>query len=358
MLGVVVQDGKITLADDLQVRPPRAHEVSVRVLASGICRSDLLPLTRPDPRPAVMGHEAAGIIQAMGPEVAGLSTGQLVAVSCQRPCRRCSACARGRYSACASAFSQGEAPFTWRGQPVRSTARVSSLATEITVDALQVHPVTGLEPAAAALIGCAVSTGYGTVRNVARLATGESAAVIGVGGIGLNSIQTARLIGASRIVAVDVNPGKAAIARRFGADRFVRVQPGASAQQLASQLREEAGGPVDAVIECTGSTAVIAAAPSLLSPGGRLALVGIPSGAAGVEFDVTAMMLSHITVAGALNGACDPFVDIPAIVQLAGQGRLDLAGQVSHRWPLHQAADAIGALQAGDVLRVVVEMPG
>jgi S-(hydroxymethyl)glutathione dehydrogenase/alcohol dehydrogenase len=235
-------------------------------------------------------------------------------------------------------------------------ARVSSLATNITVHELQVHPVTSLEPAAAALIGCAVSTGYGNVRHVARLAVGESVAVIGVGGIGINAIQTARLVGAKRIIAVDVNPNKAKVAREFGADVFVATAPNLSVAELATVMSEEMGARVDAVIECTGQSNVISAALTVLERGGRLALVGLPHGPSSAEFNIMDTMSKQLTITGAWNGACNPFIDIPDIVQLAEQGRLNLSAQVSHRWPLAAAGEALKALQNGDVLRVVVDV--
>ncbi|WP_448623522.1 zinc-binding dehydrogenase [Geodermatophilus sp. URMC 64] len=358
MNGVIVQDGKLTLADDLEVRSPGPREVSIRVLASGLCRSDLLLMEFPMPDPAVMGHEAAGVVQAVGCEVTTVAVGQQVAVTCQRPCLRCPDCARGRYSACPTSMDDPIPPFTWRGEPVRSIARSSSLATEIVVDEMQVHPISSVGPAAAALVGCAVSTGYGTVRNVAKVAAGESVAVIGVGGIGINSVQTARLLGARRVIAVDVNPAKADLAHRFGADVFVHVEPGMPAEQMAARVREQAGAPVDAVIECTGHAPVLAASLAILDRGGRLALVGIPTRTPTAEFDVMDVMSRHLTIAGALNGACDPFVDMQNIVQLVEQGRLDLDSQVSHRFPLNEVEDAIDALRGGDVLRVVVDMTG
>lgn len=135
-----------------------------------------------------------------------------------------------------------EAPFTHRGRPVRSYARSSSLAQETVVDELQVHPIAdevGLE--GAALIGCAVSTGFGMVRNVAKLQPGQCVAVIGVGGIGINSIQAARLAGARKIVAIDINSAKDDPARKFGADDFLAVPPGAAPDQTAELAIERAG---------------------------------------------------------------------------------------------------------------------
>ena len=356
MRGVVFQNNTMTLVDDLEVRDPMPHEVKIRVLASGLCRSDLLHFEYPDPTPVVMGHEAAGIVESIGSEVTSVSVGDHVAVTCQRPCLRCENCARKRYSACLSSMADAIPPFTWRDQPVRSSARSSSLASEIVVDEMQAHPISAVEPAAAALIGCAVSTGYGMVRNVAKLQAGESVAVIGVGGIGINSIQTARQLGARRVVAVDINPEKAELAHQFGADVFVQVDPSASAEEMAQQLLIEMDGPVDAVVEGTGQATAIEASLAVLARGGRLALVGIPTSALSAGFDVMDMMMRHLTIAGALNGGCDPFVDMQNIVELVEQGRFDLTSQVSHRFPLSRIDEAFDALRGGHVLRVVVDV--
>lgn len=357
MLGVIVQNGELELADDLEVRPPEPHEVTVRVFASGLCRSDLIPLAEPAPDAMVLGHEAAGVVEEVGADVADVTVGQLVAVTCPVPCNRCDACARGLFTACATSFGFGHAPFTRQGEPVLALARVSSLAELITVDAFQVHPVANLDAPAASLIGCAVSTGYGMTRNVAKVRTGDAVIVFGVGGIGINSIQTAHLLGARRVVAVDVNPDKAAVASEFGATDFVAIAVGDSSEAITQKIQDAIGQKVDAVVDCTGQPAVLEASQRLLKAGGRLGLVGIPRSGTTVALDINAAMYNHIEIAGALNGACDPFVDIPDIVQLAEQGRLNLADQVSHRWPLAQYQEAIDALRAGDVLRVVIDMP-
>lgn len=355
MRGVIADGGEMILVDDLEVRSPGDDEVAVRVVASGLCRSDLLPLDKPSGVPMVLGHEASGVIEAVGCEVPNLHVGELVTVSCPVPCGVCASCTKGLFTACPKSFGLDEQPFTWRGRPVNSLARVSSLAELIVVKAEQAHPVHGLDPAAAALIGCAVSTGYGTTLNVAELRCGETVLVVGVGGIGINSIQAARLIGAAEIIAVDVNPAKEPVARRFGADRFVGIAPGRSAEQLAAEL-ESTAGRVDAVIDCTGLPSVVEAAQRLLLPGGRVALVGMAHGQPTAVVDLIAAMYNHITIRGALNGACDPYRDLPEIIRLAEAGQLDLAGQVSHRWPLAQIGDAIAALRAGDVVRIVVDM--
>lgn len=250
----------------------------------------------------------------------------------------------------------GDTPFSWRGQPTRAMARVGSFASLITVHKDQVLPTVNLPAEEAALIGCAVSTGYGNVRNVAEVVDGDTVVVIGVGGIGVNAIQTARLQGAARVIAVDVNPLKEPVAQEYGAHEFVLAAPGADVAGLAGLMRMRAGAPIDAVIECSGAVAAVEAGIQALGPGGRLALVGIPPEGTLASFDVTEMMMRQTSIRGALNGACDPFVDMPEIVRLAEAGQLALTSQVSRIWPLGELEDAIRALEQGEVVRAVLDL--
>ncbi|HJC59341.1 MAG TPA: alcohol dehydrogenase catalytic domain-containing protein [Candidatus Dietzia intestinigallinarum] len=356
--GVICRDGEVSLVDDLEVRAPGPHEVSVQVVASGLCASDLLPMEAPDPAPMALGHEASGVVTRVGELVRHVSVGDNVAVTCQRPCMNCKECSSNLYSACATTMYDPEPLFRWRGEPVRSLARVSSLASQITVDGFQVHPVVGLQPHAAALIGCAVSTGYGSVKNIGQVTTSDAVVVVGVGGIGVNSLQTARLLGARRVIAVDTNPDKEKVSETFGADQFVLADATWTADEFARGLGDVIGDTVDVVIECTGQPAVVAGSVELLGTGGRLALVGISPRNPSIQMQVPAMMSKHLSVRSGYNGACDPFVDFPAIVRFAEQGRFDLAGQVSHVFALTEIDDALDALRSGRVLRAVIDMPG
>ncbi|MGV2984253.1 zinc-binding dehydrogenase [Microbacterium sp. AGC85] len=357
MFGAIVVDGRIEVVDDLEVRDPEVHEVRVQVTASGLCRSDLLHLDRPSDQPVVIGHEAAGVVREVGEKVTSVRVGDTVAVTCQVPCGRCDECARGLFTACSASFGQGLAPFTHDGRAVRSMARVSSLASEIVVDELQVHPISGVSPAAAALIGCAVSTGYGMTKNVARLARGESLMVFGVGGIGINAIQSGRLLGASRITAVDINPHKADVAAQFGASEFVQIERADTAAEIVEKLTTARIPLVDAIVDCTGQAEILTAAQELLKPGGRLGLVGIPHRTPAFPVDINQMMHRHLTITGALNGATNPYVDMQELVQFAQAGALCLEEQISHRWPLKDVAIAIEALRRGDVVRIAIDMP-
>lgn len=357
MRGIVIENGNYSLVEDLEVRDPRPNEVRVAVHRSGLCASDLIWEHFPSPTPIVLGHEAAGVIAEVGSAVSGLSVGQRVAVTTQRPCMRCRACARGLYTACPTAMDDPEAPFTQGGRPVRSYARSSSLAEEIVVDELQVHPIAdhiGLE--GAALVGCAVTTGFGMIRNVAKLRPGQLVGVLGVGGIGINAIQAARLGGASRIIAVDINAAREESARAFGADDFLAISPGTAPEETAERFIELAGRPVDAVIEGTGHPDMISAGIRMLDQGGTLAQVGMPSSAASASFDITDLMMRHISIVGALNGATNPFLDPQALVHAAGRGDINLADQVTHRFPLERYEEAFAKLKSGEALRVVVDL--
>ena len=247
------------------------------------------------------------MVAAVGPGVTTAAVGDAVVVGSATPCRACRACAAGRYTQCPSAFGRGETPFTWNGGPVRSYANVSSFAERITVRADQLVGASGLAPTSAALIGCAVSTGYGVARNVARIRAGDAVVVLGVGGIGVNVIQTARLQGATSVVAVDVNPTKEDVARRFGASGFVLVPAGIDAAGLIELDPIRAGCPHRRrhrmQRRAGGHRSRRRAARS------RVALLpwsGIPAPGARVAVDVNALLRQGRRIVGSLNGEIDP----------------------------------------------------
>ena len=348
----VVWDGTELVVTELDVRDPGPGEVQVQILASGICHSDLNVMEgmRGPAPPVVVGHEGAGVVAHLGEGVTGVAVGDPVVVGTLTPCGACRACAAGRYTDCASAFGQGSTPFVWNGQPVRNYANCSSFAGVITVQARQLVPTPGLDPKVAALIGCAVSTGYGVVRNVARVREGDTVVVFGVGGIGVNVLQTCRLQGAAQIVAVDVNADRSDVAAHFGATSFVNVSGG----DAVALIRNEVSAPIDAAIECSGAPAAIDAAIRVVDAGGVTALVGIPPAGTGGHFDIYDLLRGR-SIVGSLNGAIDPQRDLPDIVGLVTEGRLDVASQVTAVWPLDQVTDAVAALRRGEVVRAVLD---
>jgi S-(hydroxymethyl)glutathione dehydrogenase/alcohol dehydrogenase len=349
----VVWDGERLVVTELDVRDPGPGEVQVAVLASGICHSDLNVMEgmRGPRPPVVVGHEAAGVVHRLGEGVGGIAVGDPVVVGTLTPCGSCRACEDGRYTDCVSAFGQGATPFSWNGRPVRNYANCSSFAGIITVQARQLVPAPGLDPKTAALVGCAVSTGYGVVRNVAKVREGDTVVVFGVGGIGVNALQTCRLQGAATIVAVDVNPDRADVAERFGADTFVTaIRDG----DVVAAIRERVDAPIDAAIECSGAPAAIDAAVRVVDAGGVTALVGIPPAGTRGEFDIYELLRGR-SITGSLNGAIDPARDLPDIVRLVTEGGLDVASQVTGVWPLDRVEDAVAALRRGEVVRAVLD---
>jgi S-(hydroxymethyl)glutathione dehydrogenase / alcohol dehydrogenase len=353
--GAVWDGVDLVVTDELGVREPGPGEVSLRVLASGICHSDLNVIDGQNPvsLPVVLGHEAAGIVDRVGEGVDSVGPGDAVVVGSTVPCGACRFCSAGRSSECRDAFLAGPPPFRWRGRPVRSFANTSSWAGTTTVRAGQLVPVPGITATSAALIGCAVSTGYGVVRNVAQVAPGDAVVVFGVGGIGVNVIQTARLSGAARILAVDVNPAKAEVAARFGAHDALIAEPSQVGDALAELVRARIGGPIDVAVECSGAPAAIEAAIACTAWGGTTALVGIPRAGTRTSFAVDDLLRNR-RIVGSLNGSVDLHRDFTAIVEHVRHGDLDLDGQVSQVWPLREIHAAIAAVRAGSVVRAVL----
>jgi S-(hydroxymethyl)glutathione dehydrogenase / alcohol dehydrogenase len=329
----------LTVVDDLEVEAPGPGEVRVRLLASGICHSDLNVLDghQPVPPPVILGHEAAGVVAEVGPGVAGWSPGDAVAVVGLTGCATCRACRTGHPAACVAAFA-GPSRFQWHGRPVRTYANVSSFAEHITVPTGRLVSTDGIAPAAACLIGCALTTGWGVVNNVAHVAAGDRAVVFGVGGIGVAAIQSAVLNGAE-VHAVDVRPEREAVARRFGASGFSGPA--------------DVSGDYDVVIECSGAPSAIDRALALAAPGGAVALVGLPPVGHRAAFDVGALMRGR-RILGSLNGDLLPDRDLPVIVDLVRSGRLDAAGLVTRTWPLAEIDAAVTAARQGGVLRAVI----
>lgn len=333
-------DGTDLVVDTVALRPPATDEVTVRVLASGICHSDLNVMDgrSPVPAPVILGHEGAGVVERLGAGVDGLEVGDEVMISSMTPCGECPSCRAGRPSRCPATYGRPSSPFRWRGSDVRAYANVSSFATHVTIRASQAVKTVGLAPATAALVGCAVSTGWGAVHNVAQVVAGETVVVIGVGGIGVNAIAAARAAGAQRVVAVDIDPRKEAGARHFGADEFVTDAAAVTG--------------ADVVIECSGAPAAMAAAVTLAP---TVALVGIPPADLQLHIDARSLVLGR-RLLGSLNGDILPERDLPVILDQIRDGTLDVAAQVGGVWPLERVHEAIAAVRAGEVIRASLDL--
>ncbi|MFF3204989.1 Zn-dependent alcohol dehydrogenase [Streptomyces sp. NPDC002962] len=347
MRGVVFDGKRAEVVDDLAVRDPGPGEVLVAISAAGLCHSDLSVVdgTIPFPAPVVLGHEGAGVVEAVGAGVGHVVPGDHVALSTLANCGTCAQCDRGRPTMCRQAIGRPRKPFTSAGGAVYQFASNSAFAERTVVKAVQAVRIPKDIPlTSAALIGCGVLTGVGAVLNRARVGHGESVVVIGTGGIGLNVVQGARIAGASRIVAVDANPAKEAVARRFGATDFLTS---------TDAVRDVLPTGADHVFECVGRIELIRQAIDLLDRHGQAVLLGVPPATAEASFLVSSMYLDK-SILGCRYGSSRPQRDIALYAELYRAGRLLLDELVTDTYPVEDFAKAAADAEAGRVARAVL----
>jgi S-(hydroxymethyl)glutathione dehydrogenase/alcohol dehydrogenase len=358
----VLHEGNTPLrVETVTLDPPRAGEVLVRVAAAGVCHSDvrLADGDLGDGRwPTILGHEGAGVVEAVGPGVDTVVPGDPVAFCFVPPCRSCPACAAGRFNLCevagANAWAGTMLDGTTRlhladGRDIRHFNFVSCFAERCVVPAASAVPIPPELPLwQAALLGCAVVTGFGAVRNAARVALGESVCVIGCGGIGQQIVAAARMAGAGRIVAVDRDAEKLALARARGATDTVD----ASVEDPRAAVLALVPGGVDHALEAVGSPATIRLAWDVIRPGATAIVVGIaPRGA---EARVPALeLLSEKALRGSYYGSGNATVEIARLGRLLADGRLEVADAVSHLSDLDGIEEAFGRLRRGSGARTV-----
>lgn len=347
MRGVIFDGNQVRVVDDLEVRDPGPGEVLVAVAAAGLCHSDLSVVdgTIPFPVPVVLGHEGAGVVEAVGAGVTHVVPGDHVALSTLANCGTCAECDRGRPTMCRQAIGRPGRPFSEDGRPVYQFAANSAFAERTVVKAVQAVRIPKDVPMpSAALIGCGVLTGLGAVLNRARVDRGDSVLVIGTGGIGLNVIQGARIAGALRIVAVDANPGKESVARQFGATDFLTSTKG---------VKDVLPTGADHAFECVGRVELIREAIDLLDRHGQAVLLGVPPATAEASFRVSTLFLDK-AILGCRYGSSRPQRDIALYAELYRQGRLLLDELVTATYPVEDFEKARADAAAGRVARAVL----
>jgi len=359
---VLREPGRPVEIDEVELDPPKAGEVLVRVAAAGVCHSDVLladGALGEGRWPMVLGHEGAGVVEAVGEDVTHVAPGDPVGFCIVPSCRECAECRKGRFNLCVPAGTNGV-----RGTLMDGTSRLrlpdgetlqhalmtACFAERAVVMAAGAVPLpAGLPLWQAALLGCAVVTGFGAVRNAGRVAGGESVAVIGCGGVGLQVVAAARLAGAHPLIAVDRDPAKLELALERGATHVVEA---GSATTAARVLRLTEGG-VDHAFEVVGRAETMRLAWDVLRPGGTAIVVGLA--AKGVEVALPAIeFLSDKGIRGSYYGNGDPLSDLPELAELALSGDLDLAGVVTHVEPLGGVQEALERLRTGDGVRTVL----
>ena len=365
MRGIVYTGSDAEVTDELEVAEPGPTEVKVKIEAAGVCHSDLSVIdgTIPWKAPSVLGHEGAGVVESVGSSVRSVKPGDHVVIATLASCGTCRACSTGHPTWCIRTLGNVSTPFTFAGEPASNFAAASVFAEYTIVQEVQAVPIAPEVPfTSACLIGCGVLTGVGAVLNRARVAPGDTAAVFGVGGVGLNVIQGLRLSGASRIVAVDTVAAKEGLARQFGATHFVD----ASTTDAVAEIRKivphapravpGALGPggVTWSFDCVGHPAVLRNALDALDWGGTAVAIGIPPRGTEVAVDVNNLAYVDRGLLGCRYGSSRPHQDIPLMVELYREGRLMLDELVTATAPLEGFRDIVDAMHEGKLARGVL----
>ena len=324
----------------LTVDPPGPGEVRVRMVAAGLCHTDVSQVRDARFTPILLGHEGAGEIESIGPGVRSLAPGDPVLVCWKVPCGRCRRCTAGEKHLCESVVGLPE-PRTFRdSEPIGSMLNAGCFADYVVLPAGGAIPIrVDLPPEEAALVGCAVATGVGAVLWTARVEPGASVAVFGAGGVGLNIVAGARIAGAARIVAIDPDESRRALAAARGATET--LAPGA------------AFDPVDYAFEVVGEPAVMEQALASLAPAGELVLVGAAARDALLSFHPRAFMSRQQRITGCIYGSVHPQEHLPQLLAWCADGTVPLRDLVGRRIRLDELEDAFGR-PAGRGVRTVV----
>lgn len=357
--------GQPLTLETVRIAPLAAHQVLVKLAYSGVCHSDyhVVKGEWTQPTPMVLGHEAAGVIEAVGDGVASLQVGDHVILSWAPSCGDCFYCHSDQPELCERALVtalergtglDGTSPLSMGDQPVACYLAVGSFAEYVVASergAIKIRPDMPLDRAA--LIGCAVATGVGAVTNTAKVPVGSTVLVIGCGGVGLSVIMGASLVSATTIIAADVHDSKLAVARRLGATHLVNVGSG----DLVDVVRViTAGRGVDYAFEAIGRSASIEEAFEATRPGGMTVVVGIAPEGHTITIDAYSLADRQKTIRGSAYGSTRPAIDFPKLVDLYMSGKLDLDALVGETTDLDHVNDAFEEMGRGESVRTLIKL--
>ena len=354
-------DSRPLSIETVELEPPGAGEVLVRVKAAGLCHSDLSVINgdRVRPVPMVLGHEAAGVVEALGAGVDDLKAGDHVVMVFVPSCGHCLPCSEGRPALCEPAFAansagtllSGARRLKHNGAALNHLLGVAAFADHVTVSRRSLVKVDKSLPFEhAALFGCAVLTGVGAVVNTAALKSGQTAAIVGLGGVGLAGLLGAVAAGASKVVAIDVNPDKLAFAKELGATHTVNGRDA----DAVEQTRAATGGGADFAFDFAGSVQALETAYRITRRGGTTVSAGLPNPKHNFPLPALNLVAEERTLKGSYIGTCVPLRDIPRYVALFQQGKLPVDKLLTGRLKLEEINQGFDRLHKGEAIRQVV----
>jgi S-(hydroxymethyl)glutathione dehydrogenase/alcohol dehydrogenase len=349
---------------DLEQEGPKAGEVRVQVKATGVCLSDwhIMHGDWPAPLPLVPGHEAAGIVAEVGPGVTTVKPGQHIIFSFRPNCGHCRYCSRGRSVLCNGhddsprfVMHDGTARIKLNGEPVNQMARIGTFSEYVVCPAEQVVPIREDLPWSwAAIIGCSVATGVGSVIRHAKVEAGSTVLVIGCGGVGLNVVQGAKLAGATTIIGVDLKENKLDFAKHMGATHSINAT---KSNNLIEEIRDLTGGlGVDYAFDAIGSQATALQVVDAIAPGGHAVFIGMPKVEETAPINAFQMVFREKMVTGAYYGSVHPATDLPVLADMAMAGSLKMDDLISRTYKFDQINEGFELLERGEVARGVILM--
>ena len=350
--------------EELRHPEPKKGEVRIKIAACGVCHSDL-HIAKGDlkfPLPAVLGHEISGVVDAVGEGVSAVRTGDRAVSSFIMPCGTCPSCGRGRDDLCETYFAFNRVKgvlydgktrlFRTDGTPVHMQM-MGGMAQYAIVPDTDVFPLPAPLPLEeSCILGCALMTAYGAIKNAAQLREGQSVVVIGAGGVGSNIITMARVFGATQVIAVDVRQDKLEAARALGATDVIDAR---SPEPLAQLQKITGGRGVDVAIEAIGRPETVSQAFQMACDGGRVVVIGVAPMDAVAPIGITRLVRRGIQIVGSFG--CRVRTDMPELIAMAAAGKIDVRASITRRYRLEQINEAYQAMERGEIVgRAIVVM--
>jgi S-(hydroxymethyl)glutathione dehydrogenase/alcohol dehydrogenase len=360
---VAFEAGKPLVIETIDLEGPRAGEVLVEIKATGVCHTDAFTLSGDDPEglfPAILGHEGAGIVREVGAGVTSVKPGDFVIPLYTPECRQCKFCLSGKTNLCQAIratqgkglMPDGTSRFSYKGKPVLHYMGTSTFSNFTVLPEIAVAKIRSDAPFdKVCYIGCGVTTGIGAVINTAKVTPGSTVAVFGLGGIGLNVLQGARLAGADIIIGVDLNPAREALARKFGMTHFINPKDVSNVVQAIADLTD---GGVDYSFECIGNVNVMRQALECCHKGwGESVIIGVAGAGQEIATRPFQLVTGRVWKGSAFGGAKGR-TDVPKIVDWYMNGKINIDDLITHTMPLAKINDAFDLMHHGESIRSVV----